>query len=104
MNRTPAVSTARASAMALWTLSLLAACAAEGTGTVQASADFSSAGDFAYGLSRFNIQVEPSRCLLDAGHLLTVWRGQDGGEWRIESLVVNQLREPPENACGLRQR
>jgi uncharacterized protein (TIGR02246 family) len=63
---------------------------------------FRTAGDAAYGLSRFNIQAEPSRCLVDAGHLLAVWRRQEDGEWRVESLVVNQLREPPENACGRR--
>lgn len=57
-------------------------------------------GDAVYRLSRFMILVEPSRCVLDAGHALAVWRRQVGGGWRIESLIANRDRRPPDGACG----
>ena len=37
---------------------------------------FRAAGDAVYRLSRFMIVVEPSRCAMDAGHALSIWRRQ----------------------------
>ena len=59
-------------------------------------------GDAVYRLSRFLVLVEPSRCALDAGHLLGVWRRGDDGAWRLESLLGNRDRRPPAQACGTR--
>jgi uncharacterized protein (TIGR02246 family) len=60
------------------------------------------ADDAVYRLSRFLVLVEPRRCALDAGHLLGVWRRGDDGTWRLESLLGNRDRRPPEQACGTR--
>lgn len=61
---------------------------------------FRNAGDVVYRLSRFVAWVEPSRCVMDAGHLLAVWRSQSDSEWRLESLLVNRDGERPDQACG----
>ena len=63
---------------------------------------FRLAGDAAYTVTRFMIRVEPSGCFLDAGHGLGVWRLQDGGTWRLESLTVNRDSQAPEGACARR--
>jgi hypothetical protein len=60
------------------------------------------AGDAAYTVFRFMIRVEPSGCFMDAGHGLGVWRLQDGGTWRLESLTVNRDSQAPEGACARR--
>ena len=65
---------------------------------------FRTAGEAVYRLSRFMILVEPSRCAMDAGNALSIWRRQADGEWRIESLLVNRDAKPPDEACGPRRK
>ena len=64
---------------------------------------FRTAEDAVYRLSRFMIRVEPSRCAMDAGHIISIWRKQPDGAWRIETILGNRDVEPPEEARG-RQR
>lgn len=64
---------------------------------------FRTAGEAVYRLSRFMIRVEPSRCAMDAGHIISIWRKQPDGSWRIESVLGNRDVEPPKEACGQRK-
>jgi len=57
-----------------------------------------------YRLSRFMIRVEPSRCAMDAGHIVSIWRKQPDSAWRIESILGNRSPEPPQEACGGQRR
>ena len=61
---------------------------------------FRVSGDVAHDLARFTIRAVTPGCLVDAGHALSVWRRQPDGSWLIETLLVNQDREPPADACS----
>jgi len=65
---------------------------------------FRIAGDAVYRLSRSMIRVEPSRCAMDAGHIVSLWRKQPDSAWRIESILGNRSPEPPQEACGGQRR
>lgn len=60
---------------------------------------FRITGRTAHDLSRFTIHAVGPRCVIDAGHALSVWRQDSDGAWRIETLLVNQDRAMPEGAC-----
>ena len=53
----------------------------------------------AHSVYRFVMRAMPAGCSIDAGHALVVWQQQSGGDWLIETQLVNRDPQPPEDAC-----